>query len=157
MSCGQRKIVAAGVTASASISSAGRPQPGPVGHAPERNRAELLGGDLLNEPDRRREHEREGDAFSQENPDFLSCHGQINCTACTSTNAGPVFGRPTDLRQVGYNVPRYAVSRPPIVTADHSSAVAATTLTPRDEAAPAVSQAAASRLTVFCRSRSPRC
>src|SRR5262245_1349057 len=81
-------------------------------------------------------------AFSQENPDLLSCHGQINCTARTSV---PM------LDQVGYSVPRYAVSPPPMVTADHNSAVAATNLAPRGEAAPSVSQAADSRLTVLCR------
>ena len=48
-----------------------------------------------------------------------------------------------------YKDPRYAVSRPPMVTAAHNRQVAETSLRPREETAPFVSQPAASRFMVI--------
>src|SRR5713101_2499280 len=53
------------------------------------------------------------------------------------------------LRQPRYNDPRYAVSRPPMVTAAHNRQAAETNLRPREETAPFASQAAASRFKVL--------
>src|SRR5262249_14324039 len=38
----------------------GRPHPRPIGHRPERDRSELAGVELMDDPERRREHQREG-------------------------------------------------------------------------------------------------
>src|ERR1700681_532717 len=52
-------------------------------------------------------------------------------------------------RQRRYKDPRYAVSRPPTVTAAHNKQVAAAILMPREDTVPAASQAATSRLKVL--------
>src|SRR5712672_3237388 len=109
-------------------------------------------------------------AFSQENPCVLSCHGQINCKSSHSAGAlsvsietesalGPFLSQRSAapgmaaavrvLGQDGYNDPRYAVSRPPMVTAAHNRQLAVTNLTPRDDTVPAASQPATSRFMVF--------
>src|SRR3979411_580801 len=48
-----------------------------------------------------------------------------------------------------YNDPRYAVSRPPMVTAAHNRQAAETSFRPREETAPFASQLAASRFMVL--------
>src|SRR5258705_5135051 len=65
-------------------------------------------------------------------------------------NAGGAGNGPASARlRQEYNCPKYAVSRPAIKTAAHTRAVAATTLTPHEETAPAARQEAASRFRVL--------